>query len=309
MKSLTKKALPILLMIAGILTIVVGLAYHRSPMTRLRLYGVTLEEPVASSGPANFLLGWRSHVKSWTEHAEHLDTPLADETMDETSTLLVQRLPGTSTENVVQVKPKEWIRSVKNASGFTNQVIPLNHPSIATATLLFDKQWTLLERREGAAWRTGRALQFLIPKFPKGLVRPGSTWKEHLEWTEVMSDWRLGWRADLQWVLKDFDTCYGDPCAQLAYSASIEPVLLQEPFWSKGASRDIRFSGQAHGEALYNVKEKFVISNTLTYSGTAKIHIPRLEAVPENVRVGASMVSSDGDVVLQFDDKIDVRLP
>lgn len=296
-------------MLAGTLILVVGLIYYLAPITRLRLYGVTLEQPVAASGPANFLVGWRSHVKSWTEYNGRLDTPMADDTTDETSTLFVERLPGTPTENMIQVKPKEWIRSVKNASGFANQIIPLNHPSIATATILLDKQWTLLERREGAAWRIGRALEFLIPKFPKGPVRPGSTWKEHLEWTEVTSDWKLGWQADLQWVLKGFEPCYGVPCAQLAYDATLQPVLLQEASWSKGASRDIHFAGTAHGEALYNTTQKFVISNTLTYSGKIKIHIPNLEEVPEELRVGAPPINSDGDVVLQLDDKIDIRLP
>jgi hypothetical protein len=309
MKSFISKGLPALLMAAGILTIVSGLIYYLSPITRLRLYGVTLEQPVASAGPANFLLGWHSDVKSWTEHDGRLDTPLPHETTEETSTLSIERLPGTSTENLVLVKPQEWICRVNSASGEKNQVIPLNHPSIAAATVLLDKQWTLLERREGSAWRMGRALQFLIPKFPKGPLRPGSTWKEHLAWTEGIGDWRVGWQADLQWVLKGFETCYGAPCAQLSYEASLEPSLQQEAVWSKGASHNIRFSGQARGEALYNVAEKYVISNTLIYSGTAKIHIPQLSAVPEDLRVGAFSSDDDGDVVLQFNDKIDVRLP
>jgi len=309
MKSFIAKGLPILMIVGGILTLVFGVRYYQSPLARLRRYGVILEQPIAASGPADFLLGWHSDVKSWTEHDDRLDTPLADETTDETSTLHVVRLAGTSTENLILIKPKEWISSVHNAYGVQNQIISLDHPSIAAATILFDKQWTLLERREETAWRVGRALQFLIPKFPKGLVRPGSAWKEHLAWTEIIGGWKIGWQADLQWVLKDFDTCDGAPCAQLSYEASIEPTLLQEAFWSKGANQKIQFAGQARGNALYNVVEKFVISNTMAYSGKAKIHIPQLDAVPDELKSGVSRGEGDGDVVLQFNDKIDVRLP
>jgi hypothetical protein len=309
MKSLIAKGLPLLMILGGILILVFGLRYYQSPLTRLRLYGVILEQPIASSGPANFLLGWHSDVKSWTEHDGRLDTPLADETTDETSTLRVERLHGTSTENLILVKPQEWISTVHNAYGIQNQVIPLNHPSIVAATILLDKQWTLLERQEGSAWRVGRAMQFLIPKFPKGLVRPGSTWTEHLAWQEGIEGWRIGWQADLQWVLKGFDTCYGVPCAQLSYVASLQPTLLQQAPWSKGANPLIGYAGEARGDALYNVAEKFVISNSMTYSGTVRIHIPKLNAIPVELIMGISRGDGDGDVVLQFNDKIDVRLP
>jgi len=296
-------------MASGLVTIIAGLSYYLSPMTRLRLYGVILEQRLASTGPVNFLVGWHAQAKTWTEHDGQLDTPLADEHTDETSTLRVERLPGTPTENVLLVKPVEWIRSLKTSAGFSTQVIALNHPSLAPVTVMMDKQWTVLERREGGAWRIGRALEFLIPKFPKGPVRPGSSWMDHLEWSEVAGDWKFRWLAECQWTVNGYTPCYESNCVQLAYNATLTPVLLQEAYWSKGAGRDIRYSGQAHGEALYRIADQLLIANSLAYSGTVRIHIPHLEDVPEELRVGNLPATSEGEVVLRFDDKIDVRLP
>jgi hypothetical protein len=309
MSVLRKGVVPAVFVLGGMGVIVFGLIYYLSPVTRLRLYGTTLDQRVALSGAVDYLLGCHSHVKSWTEHAGTLDTPLADETTEEVGTLRVERWRGATPENSLQVIPKEWIRSLKNASGFANQMIPLNHPSIGMVTVLLDQQNTLLERREGAAWRSGKAAQFLVPKFPKGVMRRGNHWKEPLQWRETTNDWTIGWEADLVWVLKDFEMRDGHPCALLTYDASLHPTLLQPAFWAKAVGQDLRFTGQAHGEALFNVKEKTLISNTLTYEGSVRIPVNNLEDVPEELRVGIAPVHAAGDVVLQFEDTVNLRLP
>jgi len=309
MSAFRQKILSVLLILIGLSIGLFGLLYYLSPVTRLELYGTTFDHKVALSKPTSYLWGWQAHVKSWTERNGQLDTPLADETADEVSTLLIDRQPGTITQNVLVVKPQEWIRSLKSAGEFKNQTIPTNHPSIAPGKIVLDKEGTLLERNAGAAWRTGRSLQFLIPKFPKGPLRRGSTWTESLEWTETINDWTIGWEGELRWAVKDFETFDDHPCAKLDYEAALKPSLRQEAFWAKGSGRDIQFSGQAHGEAIFNVREKSLVSNTFTYAGTLKIHIPSLENVPEERRVGFTISHSEGDVLLQVNDKMDLRLP
>jgi len=309
MKTFRRTLMASLFIVSGILVIVFGLAYYLSPITRLELYGTKLEHMVGFNGPVNYLIGWHSQSHSWSEVNGHMDTPLGDDSTDEISTIRVERLPGTPTEIKLIFRPVEWVRSIKDKSGFISQTIPLNHPSIAPVTLLLDKQGTLLERSAGSVWRLEGAVQFMIPKFPKGSMKRGSRWQEHLEWTETSDGWKFGWKADLQWTVQGFKTCYGDPCAQLAYEATIQPSLLQEVFWSQGADRDIHFTGQAHGEALYNIKQKFLISNTLDYQGKIAIHVHNLKEIPESLRIGALPVANEGDIVLQIENKIDVRLP
>jgi hypothetical protein len=119
----------------------------------------------------------------------------------------------------------------------------------------------------------------------------------------------LEWHGSLRWALKDFETCYDRPCVRLVYEAELHPELRQEPFWAKGAGRDIPFTGQGRGEALFNLINKSLISNTFSYEGTLKIHIPHLENVPEELRVGVPVASSEGDVFLKVNDKMDLRLP
>ena len=309
MSALGQKILAAFLILIGLSIGIFGLLYYLSPVTRLELYGTRLDHKVALARPTNYLWGWQAHVKSWTERDGQMDTPLADETMEEVSTFRIDRQPGTMTQNVLVVKPQEWISSLESAGDFKNQTIPSTHPSIAPGRIILDKQGTLLERSAGAAWRTARALQFLFPRFPKGFLRRGNTWTEPLEWTETINDWTLGWKGDLRWSVKDFETLNDQPCARLVYEAALSPSLLKEVFWAKGSSRDVQYSGKNHGEAIFNVQEKSMVSNTFAYEGTLKIHIPNLENVPEALRVGAPITHSEGDVVLQVNDKMDLRLP
>src|SRR5262245_6997260 len=104
--------------------------YYFSPMVRLALYGARLDHRVAMRRPESLLVCWHSRQESWTEYEGRLDTPLTNETLDEVSTIAIERNRGTATQNVLSIKPREWIRSIKNNAGFKNQTIPLNHPSL-----------------------------------------------------------------------------------------------------------------------------------------------------------------------------------
>ena len=309
MNSWRHKILPSFLILIGVSVAIFGCLHYLSPVTRLELYGTTLDHKVALPKPAIYLWGWQAHVKSWTERDGRLDTPLTDESEEEVSTLLIDRQRGTITQNVLLVKPQEWIQSLKRTEEFKNQTIPPSHPSIAAGRIILDKEGTLLERNAGAAWRTGRTLQFLFPKFPKGTLHRGSTWTESLEWTETIDDWTIGWEGDLRWAVKDFEMFDERPCARLVYEAAMKPVLRQEAFWAKASNREIAFTGQARGEAVFNVPDKSLVSNTFTYEGTLKIQIPNLEDVPEEHRVGSPISPNAGEIFLQVKDKMDLRLP
>jgi hypothetical protein len=294
---------------AGLLIMGLGWLHYFSPTTRLELYGVKLENRVALLGPTRYLLGWHAQVESWTEQDGRLDTPLVNETRDEISTLSIERQRGTPATDILLVKPQEWILSLKNADGFKNETLSLNHPSIAQGTVLLDKQGTLLERQRTSAWRVDRALQFIFPKFPKGALRPGETWTEHVEWTEPISEWKIGWQADIHWTLKNYDLLYEKPCAHLIYEAELTPSMVQNASWAGQTSQAIHFEGQASGEALYDVRDKFLISNTFSYAGILKIRVPNLANVPDELRVGIAPAPSQGDVLLKINDKMDARLP
>ncbi len=290
--------------------------YYFSPMTRLELYGVRLFHHVATKAPATFLFGWESVLESRTEQGGRMDTPLINATMNEVSSLLVERERGASAQDILHVQPKEWIKSIKNALDFKNETVPLNHPSIAEGRVRVDKQGTLIERagdgpgiHEVPFWRMSRALQFLFPAFPKGSLRKEATWTDHVEWTDTISEWRIGWKADLRWVVKDFEIVYEKPCARLVYEATLTPRILQEPVWVGGAGKTIQYNVQGSGEVLYSIKEKSLISNTFDYTGTLMIPIPDLELVPDTQRVGDVLIMGKGDVVLKFKNKLDVRLP
>jgi len=300
---------PFLIICSGLTVAVGGLSHYLSPLTRLELYGVKLGHRAVLLHPASYLWGYQSHVESWTEHDGRLDTPLSNDTVQEVSTLQVERAQGSTAINVLSVRPQEWIRSLKNAAGFKNDTIPLNDPSIAPGTIVLDQEGTLLERRSAAAWRTERAMQMLIPQFPKGFLRRAGDWTEHLEWVETTSGWTISWQADLQWVVKNFELRYGKPCAILAYEATLRPTVLQTAAWVKSSGGPVRFTGEARGEAVFDVKDKWLISNTLSYAGLLKIHVSNLANVPEDLRVGLVMAATGGDVVLKLANKMDIRLP
>ncbi len=293
----------------GIAVMAIGLTYYLSPMTRLALYGVRLSYRFAYRGPSSYLVGWQSTLESWTEREASVDTSLAKEKVEEVSTLLIEKLPGTSVQNLLRVSPKEWILARTNAVGVQNQMIPITHPSIAPSKILLDKQGTLLERQTATAWRTHRALQFLVPGFPKGTQRRGSTWTDHLEWVDSLNDWKIRWQADVHCVLQDFEERYDKPSVHILYEAVLVPTIVEEAYWAKGMTRPMSFSGKATGEAYYSVSEKTITSNTFSYGGIARIPIMDLERVPEDLRVGVPLVPGPGTVILKFENSVNVQIP
>jgi hypothetical protein len=300
---------PLLLILLGVFTITAGAAYYLSPLTRLKLYGVRLDYQGTRKGPTQYLVAFHSDVDSWTERENHLDTPLFKRKVDELGTVLVQRTPGPATHGQATVRTMEWIQIAKTGDTNINKSIPPGHPSIAQAAVALDRQGSLVDRPNTPSLRMGRALQYLFPRFPKGIQRPGSSWTESIIWVEMISEWKIRWQAELRWTLQGFEKRGGAWCVTLAYDGQLVPELQETPAWAKGAAGTVLFSGKGVGEALYLPQEKRLISNTFSYSGNLEIPITSLELIPWEERVGVPLSAGPGVVILRFANKTDIRQP
>jgi hypothetical protein len=299
----------ILLVIAGLAVILYGVSYYTSPQLRLKLNGVRLQHGALTGGPTLYLVGTHSETKSWAYRGDTMDTPLADNELNETGTVVVESRLGPQTGHTFSIKAKEWVKMMKSGETTNNQTVPLNHPSIAPASLILDSQGSILERRNASSIRVGRAIDFIFPLFPKGTQHQGSSWTEHLSWEDTIGEWQIGWEADLVWQLKDFEMCDQVACTKLLYQATLHPHIVRPAAWADKKVHEITFEGQSNGEALYNTRDKVLIGNSLQYSGKLSIQIPNLESVPEEERVGATVTEDPGTIVIQFSNKFDIQKP
>ena len=296
-----------LLIGGGLALLCFGTVYYSSPITRLKLSGVRLDSQAAQTGPMTYLVGSEVNSQGWAYRGDQMDTPLKNEKVTETGSVSVELTPGDDTHRSLRVRVKEWIKIAEDGDRSIQQVIPMNHPSIAPSLVILDRQGTVVDRQQADSLRTGRLTNFLFPRFPKGPERTGNSWIESLTWTESIGEWKVGWQSDIKWTLEDIEPCYESLCARISYQVKLNPLQLVPPPWAAKISGVPSFEGQGHGEVLYEVKEKVLLSNTFSYGGDLSIPLADLGAIPWDQRVGDHAPTEAGTILLRFTDKFDIR--
>jgi len=307
MKAFFHHTGPWLLIGGGLILLCFGMVYYSSPIVRLKLNGVHLDNRTAQTGPVTYLAGNEVNTQGWAYRGEEMDTPLKNQKVTETGTVSVELASGDDTHRILRVRVKEWIKIAEVGDRNIQQVIPMNHPSIAPSTVILDRQGTVVDRQQAETVRTGRLTDFLFPRFPKGSERIGDSWTEPLTWMETVGEWKVRWEGNIQWTLEGFEPCYENLCARLTYQVKMDPQQLMPPEWAAKISGSPSFEGQGHGEALYEVKEKVLLSNTFSYGGDLSIPLSNLGDIPWDQRVGDHAPSEAGTVLLRFTDKFDIR--
>lgn len=297
--------IPVILLAAGI----GWYKSHSSPLKKLRSHGAALNHQVPGPTPLRYLVGWHSEIKSWSEQNGQLDTPLGDNEVDETGTLVVENQVSSKAVQTVGVRPDEWIQSLKTPEGMQTYNIPFTHPSLSSGSIILDSQGTVVQRQNPLSLRLGRCLSFLMPMWPKGNHRIDEPWSEPIEWVEIIGEWKIFWKAQLHWTLKDFEPCANTHCAHLLYQAELSPQLWAAPSWAQGNVRSARFSGEGQGEVYFDPDTGRLISNLFSYEGTLILPITNLELIPIEVRVGRPLASGPGDIRIQFKNKLELRKP
>ncbi|MFA5975453.1 MAG: hypothetical protein WC859_04730 [Elusimicrobiota bacterium] len=297
----------LLLFLLGIAGIMTGVRYYSSRHSRPPLQSTRFEHPAGLHQALTYVVGTQSKSHSWAEHNGVMDTPLPDANSQETGSVSVKAALPNGVNSTLVIRPQEWIRFVRIAETAQQQTIPKNHPSLAPAKIVMDPQRTLLERLGTDALRVGRVSNLIFPRFPKEALRPGNGWTETVQWAELLGEWTVFWRADLSWTFQKYDLCFNLPCARLTYQARLTPQLVGIPAWANTQTGPPAFVGQARGEALFDLKNKCVLSNQFGYSGKLSIPIKSLERIPWELRVGNPLTAEPGHIVIQFDEKIDAR--
>jgi hypothetical protein len=302
-----KKAL--LLMAAGVMVVFFGIRHYQSPFTRLWLYGTRLALLPSTEAPPQYLVGLESHIDSWIERDDRLFAPLASAQLNEAGSLAVKPGPIWTIPRSIRIQVKEWTRYRLRADEAESKTIPPGHPSIVPATVLIDGQGTVLELQSLDRLRIGRVITFLFPRFPKGTHRLGSSWSEDVDWMESLGDWKIILRGTAHWQVRGYETCSEGSCVRLVYRVEMSPAVLQMPEWARGKVKPAQGQITGTGEVLYDLEQKSLVANTLTYKGDISLPLDRLEQIPWEDRVGNTALEGPGDLVLRLSNRWDVRNP
>jgi hypothetical protein len=316
LREILTQNFPALLMGGCLVVLGVAILTYHLPLTRLRLYGVRFGyrlNPVVS----RYLVGIHTDAQVWTVKGDTLDLPVNGSLTEETASLTMQPLHPARGRYSLAVQPHEWIESDHSGSAWHLKKISLQHPSLAPRTITLNRRGMVIERGGGKSVRLGRCLPFLCPTWPKGSYRPGDHWEESVEWIERLADWKIYWRGWLHWKLEDYQPCFGETCASLAYRASLVPTLWETPAWAQGITRSVHFTGTGHGHVLFGTEERRLLSNTYAEEGTVIVTISDLRRVPLPNRVGRSRLRKHlplqlrrpepGAILIQLHNKLDLR--
>src|ERR1035437_1689690 len=180
------------------------------------LFGKKLESPLAPKGREEYMIGLTQSIKSWSERQGRLDTPMEEFKIEEIGSVSLEREKSAAKDRqTFRVRAQEWIQIRHDSAGSSSHAIPLNHPSLSAARVIFDKKGTLLERRYALSPRLAKGLPFLAPKFPQTSLHRGQTWTEAVEWLDVYNDWRIDWAGTLRWRAGELEPCGADTCMRL----------------------------------------------------------------------------------------------
>ncbi len=306
--SLFKRSKRVLFLGAGGVALWMLVGFLFSASLWYHLFGNKFVYAFSDKAPAAYLVGMKQHIKFWSERQGRLDTPMEEFKIDEIGKVLLQKEKAAAkNRRTVWVTTKEWIQILNDAAGTASHAIPKNHPSLAGARLVFDRKGALLERHYILSPRLAKSLSFLSPKFPKGSSRRGQTWDEAVEWLDVYNDWKIHWSGALHWTLGELEACGENTCAKLTYTADLRPQLRGWPSWAQGAVHRAEATVSTEGAALFDAAHKRLVSNTFSYEGLLHIPIADLGRIPWELRIGRGVKGQPGEIVIRFENKIDIR--
>jgi len=277
------------------------------------LLGKNLSYAFPSGESTAYMVGITQKYRSWSERGGRLDTPLEDYQVEELGNVLLSREKSSSkNQSVLRLRAKEWIQVLHDARESSNGIplshaIPLNHPSLAAARLRLDKKGYLAERRAAATPRIGKTAVFLTPWLPTGRIRRGRTWTERVEWMDVFNEWKIHWVGTLLWTAGELEPCSDGRCVRLTYQATVQPQLWEAPSWASKGVRYAQSQMSTEGLALFDVTHHRLASNTFSYDGLLHIPIRDLGLIPRDLRVGRRVKKTAGEIVIRFENKIDLH--
>jgi len=312
--SLFRRSRPVLLIGAGLIVFWVTVSFLFSPALWYHLLGKKLSYVFPAGESSAFMVGMTEKIRSWSERDGRLDTPLEEFQVEELGNVFFEpEKLAVKNKAFVRLRVKEWIQIVHDASQPPNNgiplshTIPLSHPSLADARLVFDRKGFLTERRAPATVRTGKVIPFLTPAFPAHRLRRGEIWSERVEWTDLFNDWKIRWAGTLHWTVGELEPCSEGNCIRLTYQAEVRPQLWSAPGWANKAVRHIEPQVSTEGVALFDAAHKRLASNTFSYDGILHIPIQDLGRIPRELRVGRRVKKAPGDIVIRFENKIDLH--
>jgi hypothetical protein len=294
----------------GVFVIVAGIVHYQSPLTHLKLYGTHLSLMPPQGQPINYLEGLDCKAELWTERDGRPDAPLVGTHLIETGSINLTAGPAWKEPREVQVRVSEWARSLQRAGNPVVDTIPANHPSIAPAMILLDPQGTVVERQTADHARLGRALAFLFPRFPKGALRPGSSWEENVEWHEGLGKWTINYQGTAHWLVKGYEPCQGGACVRLTCEVQMDPTVIQSPGWVITSSVTAKTTEDrliATGEAVYDSGQKALDSFSLSYQTTITIPSNRLEDIDWEERSSDAVLQGPGLIRMRLTEHLDIR--
>jgi hypothetical protein len=311
--SFLKKLRPVLLIGAGVVVFWVIISFLFSAALWYHLLGKKLSYAFPAKTSPAFMVGMNEKIRSWSERGGRLDTPLEEFQVEELGNVYFEPEHSPAKNKMAaRLRVKEWIQIMHDekqlsTSGIPlSRTIPLNHPSLADTHFTFDKKGFLTERRASATIRTGKIASFLTPAFPAHRIRRGEIWSERVEWTDIFNDWKIHWVGTLRWTAGELEACSEGNCIRLTYQADLHPQLWAEPSWAAKAVRHIEPQISTEGVAFFDAAHKRLASNTFSYDGILRIPIQDLGRIPYELRVGRRVRKTPGDIVIRFENKIDL---
>ena len=231
-----------------------GLWYH--------LFGRKITYAYTDKTPMPYMVGMTQDIKCWSERQGRLDTPMEAYRVEEIgNVVLVKKKTGLKNRFVAALRAREWIQVLNDTQGAASHTLPLTHPSLAEARVIFDKKGTLMDRRYKLSPRLAKALLFLTPAFSPGALRHGRTWTERVEWLDAYNDWKIDWIGTLHGTLGELEPCGRSTCVRLTYQADIRPRLWEAPSWARKATRSVRGQLSTEGTVLFDVNHHALMSN------------------------------------------------
>lgn len=312
--SFLRKLRPALLAVGGLIAFWITISFLFSPGLWYHLMGKKLRYSFSPGEPSLYMVGMTEKIRSWSERGGRLDTPLEEVQVEELGNVFFEPEKGTGNpQTAVHLRVKEWIQIINDARRPSNSgvplshTIPLNHPSLADIHLALDKKGYMLDHLASQSIRTGKAAAFLTPVFPDHRIRRGQSWKERVEWTDIYNDWKIHWAGVLHWSAGEVAPCSEGNCVRLTYQAEIQPQLWASPAWAAKAVRYIEPQISTEGVALFDAAHKRLASNTFSYDGILHIPIQDLGRIPSELRVGRRVKKTPGEIVIRFENKIDLH--
>jgi hypothetical protein len=292
---------------AGLIALWMLVSFLFSASLWYHLFGKKLVYSFSDQAPTQYLVGTKQHIKSWSERQGRLDTPLEDFNLNEMGNIVaVKSKAADKNRQTVFLRAKEWVQFLNDTAGAASRTLPMNHPTLAGARLVFDRKGSLEERHLILSPRLAKGVLFFAPKFPKGSLKEGRTWDEAVEWTDLYNDWKMNWSGTLHWTIGDLEPCGEDTCVRLSYTADLRPRLNGWPSWAKNSVHHAEATVSGDGAALFDAGHKHLLSNTFSYDGLLHIPITDLGRIPWELRVGRR-VKGPGEIVIRFENKIDLR--